>query len=138
MASTIQNYKMRMRFTQIGIQLFIIVSYFFNIMNYDDQGTTVPISGFKALITNEYFIVGNFFLAVVLLASVYHLVTQVIALYNKELYDQLDQSLTMVVNFQLFVGLFVVTFIGLNLEMLGIIMVGFVVLGAFIKYKFKL
>ncbi|MDI6453296.1 hypothetical protein [Peloplasma aerotolerans] len=127
-----------MRFAQIGIQLLIVSSYFFNIMNYDDQGTKITITGFEAIITNEYFIFGNIFLAIVLLSSLYHLITQVIALFNKPLYDKLDQSLTIAVNIQLFIGLFVVTFIGLYLEMLGLAMVGLVVLGAFIKYKFKL
>jgi hypothetical protein len=129
---------MRMRFAQIGIQLLIVSSYFFNIMNYDDQGTKITITGFEAIITNEYFIFGNIFLAIVLLTSLYHFITQVIALFNKPLYDKLDQSLTIAVNIQLFIGLFVVTFIGLYLEMLGLAMVGLVVLGAFIKYKFKL
>ncbi|MCR3905952.1 MAG: hypothetical protein NUK62_02885 [Tenericutes bacterium] len=134
----IQNYKMRIRFLQIGVQLTIVVLYFFNIMNYEEQGEKIPITGFKALITNEYFIIGNIFLAIVLLASIYHLLTQIIALINEKFYDKLDQSLTIVVNIQLFIGLFVVTFIGLNLEMLGLAMVGLVVFGAFMKYKFKL
>jgi hypothetical protein len=134
----IQNYKMRIRFLQIGVQLTIVVLYFFNIMNYEEQGEKIPITGFKALITNEYFIIGNIFLAIVLLASIYHLLTQIIALINEKFYAKLDQSLTIVVNIQLFIGLFVVTFIGLNLEMLGLAMVGLVVFGAFMKYKFKL
>jgi hypothetical protein len=56
---------------------------------------------------------------------------------SKKVNPKLETSLVIILNLQLFFGLFVVTFLGRYLEILGIFVVGLIILGAVIKYKYK-
>jgi hypothetical protein len=130
---------MKFRLLQITIQLSIISSFFLKSFNYHLQdGTKIPITGFQALLTNEYWIIGNLLIWLILIISSYHLVTQIIALINPLLYKKLDQSLTAAIIIELIAGLVVVTLLGTYLELLGMMMIGFVVSGTYLKYKFDL
>jgi len=97
----------------------------------------IPITGLEALIKNEYFIVGNIFIWTILLGSIYHLVVQVFLFIKPKLMEKLEPSLVAVIIIQLFFGLFVVTFLGKYLELLGIIMVGLIVFTAYLKHTYK-
>jgi hypothetical protein len=130
---------MKFRFLQITIQLSIISTFFFNSFNYHlDDGTRIPITGFEALLKNEYWIVGNLLIWLILIISVVHLITQIVASVNPKIYNKIEQSLTAAIIIELVAGLLVVTLLGTYLELLGMIMIGFVVLGTYVKYKFDL
>ncbi|MDO9628494.1 MAG: hypothetical protein Q7I99_01225 [Acholeplasmataceae bacterium] len=129
---------MKIRYLQIFLQFLIVISFFFKTFNYFVGNVAIPITGFEALVKNEYYIIGNVFIWIVLLGSIYHLVSQVFALIKPKLYERLDTSVTAIISIQLFFGLFIVTFLGKHLELLGIIMIVFIVFGAYIRHKYKL
>jgi hypothetical protein len=137
MRSMTQNSNTYYKFLQILIQVLIVMSFFFKIFNYHEGNQIIPISGFEALIKNSYFIVGNIFIWFMLLGSIYHLFVQLFVMISKKVNPKLETSLVIILNLQLFFGLFVVTFLGRYLEMLGIFVVGLIILGAVIKYKYK-
>ena len=128
---------MKIKYLQIIVQFLIVISFFFNTFNYHVGTLVIPIRGFEALVKNEYFIVGNIFIWTILLGSFYHLIVQVFLLVKPNLQEKLDNSLTAVVTIQLFFGLFIVTFLGRYLEILGIVVIGLIVLGAYLRYKYK-
>lgn len=128
---------MKSRYVQIFVQFLIILTFFFKSFNYHIGTTVIPITGFEALIKNEYFIVGNIFIWTILLGSIYHLVVQVFLFIKPKLMEKLEPSLVAVIIIQLFFGLFVVTFLGKYLELLGIIMVGLIVFTAYLKHTYK-
>ncbi len=125
---------MKSRFLQTFIQFLIIISFFFKTFNYHLGTTVIPITGFEALIKNEYFIIGNIFIWTILLGSIYHLLVQVFIFIKPKLHEKLDVSKTAMISIQLFFGLFIVTFLGRYLELLGIIMIGLIVFGAYLRY----
>lgn len=128
---------MKSRYVQIFVQFLIILTFFFKSFNYHIGTTVIPITGLEALIKNEYFIVGNIFIWTILLGSIYHLVVQVFLFIKPKLMEKLEPSLVAVIIIQLFFGLFVVTFLGKYLELLGIIMVGLIVFTAYLKHTYK-
>jgi len=128
---------MKIKYLQITVQFLIVISFFFKTFNYHIGLAVIPITGFEALIKNEYFVIGNIFIWTILLGSIYHLVVQVFLLTKPKLQDKLDNSITAIVSIQLFFGLFIVTFLGRYLEILGIIVIGLIVLGAYLRYKYK-
>jgi hypothetical protein len=129
---------MKMRFAQMGLQLLLIISFFFNIMNYHVDDVEIPITGFEAIFKNEYFIIGNIFLVIILLVSFFHLIAEIIAVSKPLLYKKLETSLMIIINLQLLTGMLIATFLGTYLEILGILMIGFIVASAYLKHKFKL
>jgi hypothetical protein len=129
---------MRMRVAQMGIQVLVIVSFFFKIFNYHVGSDVIPITGFEAIFKNEYFVIGNIFMVIILLVSLFHLIAEIIAVINMGTYKKLETTLMIMINIQLFTGMLVATFLGTYLEILGILMIGLVVASAFIKHKFKL
>jgi len=128
---------MKIKYLQIIVQFSIIISFFFNTFNYHLGNAVIPITGFEALIKNEYFIIGNIFIWTILIGSIYHFIVQVFLFIKPKLQDKLDNSITAIVSIQLFFGLFIVTFLGRYLEILGIIVIGLIVLGAYLRYKYK-
>jgi uncharacterized paraquat-inducible protein A len=135
----IQSYNlMNMRFAQMGLQLLLIISFFFNIMNYHVGDIEIPITGFEAIFKNEYFVIGNIFLVIILLVSVFHLIAEIIAVTKPELYKKLETTLMMLINLQLLTGMLIATFLGTYLELLGILVIGLIVASAYLKHKFKL
>ena len=133
----IQNFKMKSRYLQIFVQVLIISTFFFKSFNYHLGDAVIPITGFQALFKNEYFIVGNIFIWTILIGSIYHLVVQVFLLAKPKLMEKLDPSITGIIIVQLFFGLFIVTFLGRYLELLGIIMVGLIVFTAYLRHTYK-
>ena len=130
---------MRIRLLQIGVQLSILITFFFKGFNYHlEDGVEIPITGFAALIQNEYWIIGNLLIWFILIISTFHLITQVIAYVDLTLYKKLDPVLTAAIIIELVAGLLVVTFLGTYLELVGLFMIGFIVLGTYLKYKFDL
>jgi hypothetical protein len=130
---------MKFRLLQIAIQLSIINTFFLKSFIYHlEDGTKIPITGFEALLKNEYLIIGNLLIWLILIISIYHLVTQIIASINPVFYKKLDQSLTAAIIIELVSGLLVVTLLGTYLELLGMIMIGFIVVGTYVKHKFDL
>jgi hypothetical protein len=128
---------MKIRFLQILVQIGIIATFFFKGFNYHIEGDIkIPITGFEALVTNEYLIIGNVLIGLILIISIFHLITQIISLIDMPLYEKLDQSLTAAIIIELVAGLLVVTFLGTYLELLGMLMIGFIVLSTYIRYKF--
>ena len=129
---------MNMRFAQMGLQILLITSFFFKIMNYHVGDVEIPITGFEAITKNEYFIIGNIFLVIILLVSVFHLIAEIIAVTKPNQYKKLETTLMILINVQLFTGMLVATFLGTYLEILGILMIGLIVASAYLKHKFKL
>ncbi len=129
---------MNMRFAQMGLQILLITSFFFKIMNYHVGDIEIPITGFEAIMKNEYFIIGNLFLVIILLVSVFHLIAEIIAVTKPNQYKKLETTLMILINVQLFTGMLVATFLGTYLELLGILMIGLIVASAYLKHKFKL
>jgi len=129
---------MKMRFAQMGLQLLLIISFFFNIMNFHVGDVEIPITGFEAIFKNEYFIIGNIFLVIILLVSILHLIAEIIAVSKPLLYKKLETSLMILINLQLLTGMLIATFLGTYLEILGILMIGLIVASAYLKHKFKL
>jgi len=127
-----------MRFAQMGLQILLIISFFFKIMNVHVGDVEIPITGFEAIMKNEYFIIGNLFLIIILLVSVFHLFAEIIAVINPNQYKKLETTLMILINLQLFTGMLVATFLGTYLEILGILMIGLIVASAYLKHKFKL
>jgi uncharacterized paraquat-inducible protein A len=127
-----------MRFAQMGLQILLIASFFFKIMNYHVGDIEIPITGFEAIMKNEYFIIGNLFLLLILLVSVFHLIAEIIAVTKPNQYKKLETTLMILINLQLFTGMLVATFLGTYLELLGILMIGLIVASAYLKHKFKL
>ncbi|MBE0700884.1 MAG: hypothetical protein IH571_04280 [Acholeplasmataceae bacterium] len=137
---------MKFKIIQAGIQLLIVISFFFNLFNTQhsllgDQSETItiktPISGFQALIDGSFFVFGNILIWALLLASAYHLLSQIMTFAYPDLYVKLETSLTIVINLQIFFGLFVVTLMGRFLEIPGMVMIALIIAGAFLRYKFK-
>jgi len=128
---------MKIRYLQVIVQFLIVISFFFNTFNYHVGTLVIPITGFEALVKNEYFIVGNIFIWTILIGSFYHAVVQVFLFIKPKLQDKLDDSVTAIVTIQLFFGLFIVTFLGRYLEILGIIVIALIVFGAYLRYKYK-
>lgn len=128
---------MKSRYLQVFIQFLIIISFFFKTFNYHLGLEVIPITGFEALIKNEYFIIGNVFIWTIFLGSIYQMVVQVFLFIKPKFQNKMDASLTGATSIQLFIGLFVVTFLGRYLELLGIIMIGLIVFAAYLRYKFK-
>lgn len=129
---------MNMRFAQMGLQILLIISFFFKIMNVHVGDVEIPITGFEAIMKNEYFIIGNLFLVIILLVSAFHLIAEIIAVINPNQYKKLETTLMILINLQLFTGMLVATFLGTYLEILGILMIGLIVASAYLKHKFKL
>ncbi len=127
-----------MRFAQMGLQILLIISFFFKIMNVHVGDVEIPITGFEAIMKNEYFIIGNLFLVIILLVSAFHLIAEIIAVINPNQYKKLETTLMILINLQLFTGMLVATFLGTYLEILGILMIGLIVASAYLKHKFKL
>ena len=128
---------MKIKYLQIIVQFLIVISFFFKTFNYHIGTAVIPITGFEALVKNEYFIIGNIFIWTILIGSFYHLIVQVFLFIKPKLQGKLDNSLTAIVSIQLFFGLFIVTFLGRYLEILGIAVIGLIVLGAYLRYKYK-
>lgn len=119
------------------IQTSIVGSFFLKIFNHKIDGQGIPITGFEALITNNYYIIGNVFIWTMLLGSLYHLTAIILATINQKFKDRLETSLVIVINLQLFFGLFLVTFLGWAIEPLGLGVIGLIIVGAYIKYKYQ-
>lgn len=122
----------------MGLQLLLIISFFFNIMNYHVGDIEIPITGFEAIFKNEYFVIGNIFLVIILLVSVFHLIAEIIAVTKIEHYKKLETTLMILINLQLLTGMLIATFLGTYLELLGIFVIGLIVASAYLKHKFKL
>ncbi len=130
---------MKIRLLQIGIQISILTTFFYKGFNYHlDNDVKIPITGFEALFKNQYWIIGNILIWLILLITLFHLFTQVLAYINPQLYKKIDNFLTAAIIIELVAGLLVVTFLGTYLELVGMSMVGFIVLGTYVKYKFEL
>jgi hypothetical protein len=128
---------MKSRYVQIFVQFLIIVTFFFKSFNYHIGTEVIPITGFEALVKNEYFIVGNIFIWTILIGSIYHILVQVFLFIKPNLLEKLDPTLVAIIIIELFFGLFIVTFLGRYLELLGIIMVGLIVFSAYLKHTYK-
>lgn len=130
---------MKIRLLQIGIQLSILATFFFKGFNYNlNSEAKIPITGFEALFKNQYWIIGNIFIWIILLATIFHLFTQIVAYINPNVYKKLENILTATIIIELVAGLLVVTFLGTYLELVGMFMVGFIVLSTYVKYKFEI
>ena len=111
--------------------------FFFNLFHYIGNHEKVLITGYQALFQNVYFIIGNVMIWVILLSSIFHLIILILDVMRQQSNPQLNQLSTMAVNIQLFIGLFIVTFLGRYLEYLGILMIAIVMIGAFVKHKYE-
>ena len=105
--------------------------------NYYDNENKVLVSGFKAIITNQYYYIGNIMILAVLLAAVFQFVFLVISFFNLEYYKRKDDLLVTIINIEIVVGLLMVTFLGIHLEWLGILVIAIIILSTLIKHKFK-
>jgi hypothetical protein len=128
---------MKLKILQTLIQGSIISLYFFNIFNYFENETKYLVTGFKAIITNEYYYIGNIMIIVVLLAAVTQFIFLLISFFNLKFYQSKEDLLVTIINIELVIGLLMVTFLGINLEWLGILMIFLIILSAVIKHKFK-
>jgi len=134
----IRSYKtMKLKILQLTLQGTIIGLYFTNMFNYYDNENKVLVSGFKAIITNQYYYIGNIMILAVLLAAVFQFVFLVISFFNLEYYKRKDDLLVTIINIEIVVGLLMVTFLGIHLEWLGILVIAIIILSTLIKHKFK-
>jgi hypothetical protein len=128
---------MKLKILQLTLQGTIIGLYFTNMFNYYDNENKVLVSGFKAIITNQYYYIGNIMILAVLLAAVFQFVFLVISFFNLEYYKRKDDLLVTIINIEIVVGLLMVTFLGIHLEWLGILVIAIIILSTLIKHKFK-
>lgn len=128
---------MKYKYLQLLIQVSVIGLFFFNLFHYIENHEKVVITGYQALVQNSYFIIGNVMIWVILLSSIFHLITLILDFMRQQSNPQLKHLSTMAVNIQLFIGLFIVTFLGRYLEYLGILMIAIVMIGAFVKHKYE-
>jgi hypothetical protein len=126
---------MRYRMAQIFVQAVIILSYFAKGFNYHESDRSrVPITGIDALISNHYFVIGNLIIALVLVCATAIILMEIQAIRKKTTAKQA----VIVVNIEIVSGLLLVTLLGTYLEFIGMAMVGLIVLGAFINYKYEI
>lgn len=137
---------MKFNIAQLIIQGAVIGTFALNSFNYqynivgEDESSQiikVPISGFEAITSGHFFTLGSVVVAVLLLSAIYHLVAQTIILLNKNTAIKLAPSIIVITNIQMVAGLLTVTLLGTFLEVFGFVMIGLIVLGAIIKYRFQ-
>lgn len=119
---------------QTVVQAVIALSYFAKGFNtHESDGTRVPISGLEALGSNQYFIIGNLIIALVPACAVAIILMEIQAIRKK---TTAKQSV-IAINIEIVSGLLLVTLLGTYLEFIGMAMVGLIVLGAFINYRYE-
>lgn len=105
--------------------LLIIVFFFFPIFNVKSEGERIVISGWQALVHDQYFVFGNIMIWFVLLGSIYYIVYFGIGLFIQS--QKLEKTTISVAIFQIIAGLVVVTLLGTYLEIAGMAMIGLIV-----------
>lgn len=119
---------------QIVVQTVVILSYFAKGFNtHETDGTRVPITGIEALGSNQYFVIGNLIIALVLVCAAAIILMEIQAIRRKTTAKQA----VIAINIEIACGLLLVTLLGTYLEFIGMAMVGLIVLGAFINYRYE-
>lgn len=115
-------------------QVFIVISYFFELL-LDGRGENAnPITGFKSLILNQYYIIGNVLMAIILLTAVAMILWFVYELLHHKTTDKQDQIMTMLANIQLFSGMIFATFLGTFLVFGGFVLIALIVISAYTNF----
>ncbi len=137
---------MRINILQLIVQAAVIATFALNSFNYqynvvpDDESSQVikvPISGFEAITSGHFFTIGSVVVAILLAGALYHFVVQAISLFSQTMAEKMAPSIIVVTNIQIIAGLLTVTLLGTFLEIFGFVIVGLIVLGAIIKYRFQ-
>ncbi|MFP4177545.1 MAG: hypothetical protein ACLFTZ_02165 [Acholeplasmataceae bacterium] len=125
---------MRYRIVQIVVQAVIVLSYFAKgFSDQDSDGSRVPITGIEALVSDHYFIIGNIIIALVLLCAIAIILMEIQAIRS----GMSAKQAVAAINIEIVSGLLLVTLLGTYLEFIGMAVVGLIVLGAFINYRYE-
>jgi len=128
---------MKTRLLQTFIQGLIISLFFLKIFNYYVGEDKFLVTGFEAIITNRYYYIGNIMILVILLSAITQFILLLISFINYGLYKKKEDLFVTIVNIELVIGLLMVTFLGINLEWLGLALILLIIISAVIKHKFK-
>ncbi len=134
MLLTIRSYKMTRKNIFIVLQALIVISYFFNILKLGSEIDSQPVMGFRALFINEYFIIGNILMALILLSAVGMVLIFFRGLVHQDDEQKYDHKMTILSNIQLFSGMIFATFLGTFLAFSGYILIALIVLSAYTNY----
>jgi hypothetical protein len=115
-------------------QALIIISYFFDILKDGRSDEALPVMGFRALFLNEYLIIGNILMALILLSAVGMVFLFLRIIIANEVTEKQDQMMTIFSNIQLFSGMIFATFLGTFLAFAGYIMIALIVISAYVNY----
>jgi hypothetical protein len=118
------------------LQCLILGSFFIKGFQFKINNLLQEASPIQAIFSDSFPIIGRIVLVYIFLSVLFHLVTLVMQLINRELSKKTDDILTAVITIQMIAGLLVVTFVGTYLLMGGFLMIGLIVLSIFLKYKY--
>jgi hypothetical protein len=134
MLLTIRSYKMNRKNIFIVSQIFIIISYFFNILKSGSDEDALPVMGYQALFLNQYFIIGNILMALILLTAIGMVLIFIQGLIQHSDGKKYDQRMTILSNIQLFSGMIYATFLGTFLAFAGYILITLIIISAYTNY----
>jgi hypothetical protein len=115
-------------------QVLIIIGYFTNILKIGSEIDSEPVMGYRALFINEYFIIGNILMALILIAAIGMVLIFIRGLVHQDDDQKYDQKMTILSNIQLFSGMIFATFLGTFLAFFGYILIALIVLSAYTNY----
>lgn len=116
-------------------QLLIIGAFFFELFHVTIHGVEKKVTGFDAIISPGFYVIGNILIASILLISLVHFALMVYGIIGQAFSDRLKAFIVGLVNIELIIAIIVVTFLGTFLEVSGMLMIGLIVLSTFLKYK---
>lgn len=122
----------------VFLYLFIILTFAFDSYYYEIGSDIVHVTGFEAIFVNQFYIIGNILMVMILLTVSYQIVVQTIVNLTNKKDERLHKSLIIISNIQLFTGIIMITFLGTFMSITAMLMIGLIVLNTFIKYKFNL
>lgn len=125
---------MHKKYIFIITQALIVISYFFNIIKDGRGEDASPVMGFVALFQNQYLIIGNVLLLLILTCAVGMILVFMKIFISGEVSEKQDQSLTVLSNIQLLSGMIFATFLGTFLAFPGYILIALIAISAYINY----
>jgi len=118
------------------IQCAIISTFFIKGFQVKNSHLLEEETGINAILSTSFPMIGRIILIYIFISVLFHISTLIFELVTNQLPKKLDDILTGVIIMQMIAGLLVVTFIGTYLLMGGFLMIGLVVFGIFLKYKY--
>lgn len=124
---------MKLKVLRLIVQIALSALFFLPMMHQRNLDE-ISLTGFKAVIQGDYFVIGNIVIALVMLGILIHLGFIVYEMVRFENYKKIESKVNILVNLTVFFSLIIITFLGTFLELFGYMVVALIILSTYLRY----